>query len=422
VAEFKNLPENLTPSGSDLLAVAQDSDDATVKVQLDNLPIVTELASTANGNGASKVSIEDSAAYFSSTTVEGALAELYIQMDGLDEWVSTTSYAIGDVIWLSTNNVVYRCLTANSDVTFTDVNWQSVGKDRFSTVSDTITGSNQTVTSITSEVIRLTNAGLVSIDMIPQGIGQQLFLLNNTGSSILINDETGATTNQRIKTGLGSSIELPDNQALHVVYDELESRWQVIGFQEIGNATKIQGVDVHTVAPTDGQVLVYSNANSRWEAQSSAAGGNSIAVIWDEKASGVDSGDFNSGAWRTRDINTESDPDNIVTISSNQFDLEIGDYIIDWSAPVYDILAGHKTRLQNIDDATTEGHGSTEYSGGSSGGTSTRSFGSVHISIAATKTFEIQHRCTVTNTVDGFGKTSGFSSAEVYTIVRITKL
>ena len=47
-------------------------------------------------------------------------------------------------------------------------------------------------------------------------------------------------------------------------------------------------------------------------------------------------GTFTSGAFRTRDSNTEvADPDNIVSISSNQFTLGAGNYLIEASAPAY---------------------------------------------------------------------------------------
>ena len=46
----------------------------------------------------------------------------------------------------------------------------------------------------------------------------------------------------------------------------------------------------------------------------------SYAIIADVKASNADGGTFTSGAWRTRDLNTEiTDPDGIVSIYSNQF-------------------------------------------------------------------------------------------------------
>ena len=47
---------------------------------LSTLDLAGTLASTDNGEGASQVSIEDSATYFTATDVEAALAELYLQM------------------------------------------------------------------------------------------------------------------------------------------------------------------------------------------------------------------------------------------------------------------------------------------------------------------------------------------------------
>ena len=44
------------------------------------------------------------------------------------------------------------------------------------------------------------------------------------------------------------------------------------------------------------------------------------AIIAHQNTSNTDAGTFTSGAWRTRDLNAEiSDPDGIVTLSSNQF-------------------------------------------------------------------------------------------------------
>jgi hypothetical protein len=46
------------------------------------------------------------------------------------------------------------------------------------------------------------------------------------------------------------------------------------------NADKIQGVNVHTTTPTNGQVLTYSTANSRYEPATPASGGKVIQVIY----------------------------------------------------------------------------------------------------------------------------------------------
>ena len=73
-----------------------------------------------------------------------------------------------------------------------------------------------------------------------------------------------------------------------------------------------------------------------------------IAIIADQKSSGTHGGTFTSGAWRTRDLNTEiSDPDGIVSISSNQFTLAAGTYLIEYSAPGHD-TDSHQTSLYDI--------------------------------------------------------------------------
>jgi hypothetical protein len=44
------------------------------------------------------------------------------------------------------------------------------------------------------------------------------------------------------------------------------------------------------------------------------------------------------------------------------------------------------------------------------------------ITIATTKTFELQHRCTTTRTTDGFGVSAAFGDSEVYAQIKIIKL
>ena len=128
MSKFSDLPENTNPDGADIIAIEQDADGLNRKVQLDNLPIVKELASQANGEGASLVAIEDAAGNFTSTNVEGALAELAALMDGIDAWISGTTYTANeDVVILTDDNKIYRCIVTNSDVTFDPAKWITVG-------------------------------------------------------------------------------------------------------------------------------------------------------------------------------------------------------------------------------------------------------------------------------------------------------
>jgi hypothetical protein len=148
----------------------------------------------------------------------------------------------------------------------------------------------------------------------------------------------------------------------------------------------------------------------------------SVAVIADVKAYNVDGGTFTSGAWQTRDLNTElDDPENIVTITSNQFTLQAGTYLVEWAAPAFKVDR-HFTRLQNITDSVTEEEGTSEYSG-SADNVTNKSIGATVITLTASKVLEIQHRCTVTYATIGFGIDSSVSGANsVYTLVKIHKI
>lgn len=146
----------------------------------------------------------------------------------------------------------------------------------------------------------------------------------------------------------------------------------------------------------------------------------SYAIICDEKADTVDGGTFTSGDWRTRDLNTEiGDPDGIVSISSNQFTLGAGTYLIEASAPAHDV-ARHQTRIYNATDSSVVQYGMVELVGTSDTISST-SLVVGRTTITASKAFEIQHRCQSTKSTIGFGGAADFGGVEIYTLVRIYK-
>ena len=148
----------------------------------------------------------------------------------------------------------------------------------------------------------------------------------------------------------------------------------------------------------------------------------SYAIIADVKAHNTGGGSFTNGAWRTRDLNTEiSDPDGIVSISSNQFVLQSGSYFVKATAPAME-LNKHKIKLYNISDSADVQLGTSSRSG-SSDSTQTRSELSTRFTIASAKTYEIRHQCETTNSGSyGMGNESDFGSdTELYTIVEIFK-
>ena len=167
-----------------------------------------------------------------------------------------------------------------------------------------------------------------------------------------------------------------------------------------------------------GQVLITQGA-SLTPAWSTPSAGLVYAVIADRKAQNTNGGTFTSGAWRTRDLNTEiTDPNGIVSISSNQFTLVAGDYLVRWSAPA-DAVNVHQSRLYNVTDASVVSVGTSAYSV-TGGYAVTTSDGAARVSIVSTKTFRIEHQCNLTTAGTGFGRAGNFAT-EQYTMVEIHK-
>jgi hypothetical protein len=171
-------------------------------------------------------------------------------------------------------------------------------------------------------------------------------------------------------------------------------------------------------AGSSGQVLKTNGSGANPEWSSSLA---PDVIIQDQKAAGTSGGTFTSGADRTRVLNTlVQNVNSIATLSSNQFVLPAGTYYIEWSAPAASVGA-NQSWLQNVTAGTVSIRGTSEYTASGADYASTRSFGSGVIINASSITYEIRHRCTTTQTTNGFGWAAGFGT-EIYTEVRIWKV
>ena len=146
----------------------------------------------------------------------------------------------------------------------------------------------------------------------------------------------------------------------------------------------------------------------------------SYAILEHQESHGTGGGDLTSGDWRTRPLNTEvADPDGIVSISSNQFTLQAGTYLIEWRMPGYNCETW-QSRLRNVTDSSTVAQGESHY---------TRSLyhqdwgeGAARVTISGAKAFEIQQYANSTQNTTGMGvATSDSSGTEVYARVKIYK-
>lgn len=141
-----------------------------------------------------------------------------------------------------------------------------------------------------------------------------------------------------------------------------------------------------------------------------------IIILEDIRGSGVNGGDFTSGAKRTRTINTEViDSLNRCSIASNQLTLLAGTYRFDVKA-IANACGSHQLYLQNITDTTTPITGLTGFASPFTGGPlSDVAILQGQITITATKTFELQHQCSDTQSSWGMGLGAGFGTNKYLT-------
>lgn len=135
--------------------------------------------------------------------------------------------------------------------------------------------------------------------------------------------------------------------------------------------------------------------------------------IREEQTSGTNGGDFTTGAWRTRVLNTEvSDAGGHATLSANQITLAAGTYRFRARSPAY-LVNMHKCRLQNVTDASTVSVGSNSRAVSAANNHMVDSWVMGRFTIASSKAFELQAYCETTGT-NGFGIAASFGVVEVY--------
>ena len=142
----------------------------------------------------------------------------------------------------------------------------------------------------------------------------------------------------------------------------------------------------------------------------------SYAIIADVKSSGVAGGGLTAGSWSTRDLQTElADPDDIVSIATNQFTLAAGNYLVEWSCAVQS-TARSQTRLYDVTGtaAVVGGLGMNVYSNGIP-------WGVVRITPSSSNIYRIEHRVETTIATYGAGGATSYGDGEVYTKDKIFK-
>jgi hypothetical protein len=142
---------------------------------------------------------------------------------------------------------------------------------------------------------------------------------------------------------------------------------------------------------------------------------DTVCFLKDVKSAGTNGGTLNANVWSVRELNTSEGNVDFCTLSSNQFTLSEGSYMITAKAPACDVQA-HQIKLRNITESS-EIMGLSNYS---TGGVTTYTELNALLNIASANTFEIQHICSKTSANIGRGRSNGWGE-EVYTLVTVQK-
>jgi len=215
-----------------------------------------------------------------------------------------------------------------------------------------------------------------------------------------------------------------------IVYDATATAWVRSALSRVWTyvASKISGGTVTAAAGNvdlsgtdDGYVLTQDGSgNATFEA---AAGGSGLyisqATLADVQSSSTEGGTFSAGE-QTRVLNTEVDPDNIVSLSSNQFTPSSGDYRIIASAPTFKV-GTHKLSLYNVTGTSRTLIGQNAYARASDNQGSTAHL-SGFFTANGTDVYELRHQCSTTFATQGFGVACSYGYSEVYAFLTLLKL
>ena len=196
----------------------------------------------------------------------------------------------------------------------------------------------------------------------------------------------------------------------------------------LGKAITTTGLPVDGVGTANINALaittdkIANNAVTDAKIASSFQSPIKIAVLHDERAYDTYGGQGTASTFNDRVLNTEHfDPDNIVTLSSNQFTLQAGTYIIEWSCPTYRTNR-HIARLYNVTTSSAVENGQLAYAN-TSGNDYSTSNGITHVVLTDATVFKIQSYIESTSGTADFGVASNVSTiTNIYNVVKITKL
>jgi len=149
---------------------------------------------------------------------------------------------------------------------------------------------------------------------------------------------------------------------------------------------------------------------------------HNLMHVQDRKTSGTNGGNFVSGAWRTRDLNTIV-TNNIIgaSLALNVVTIPSGVYFAMASVAAH-YITRHVSRIYDDTHSALLVPGIQEYASNALGdGFTSRSWACGSFSIAEQSNISLQHYCGATN-ANGFGVAANIGIEEIYSDLKIWKL
>ncbi len=215
-----------------------------------------------------------------------------------------------------------------------------------------------------------------------------------------------------------------DNKSVHRLLDNIPADDTP---QVTDDATEGYAIGSRWLFGTDLYILTDATPSAAvWTQVTSGPNGALLGrwVLRDEEQIGSNGGDFIQNVWQVRVLNTVTvnggssvtlNGDNSFTISNP------GTYNFTISAPAY-YVNNHMARLVDITGggSTIITYGTNAYCKADTAMTTSRIDTSLSLTeLNLPRTYNVQHFCASTQTVDGLGLAAGFGGNEVYTMVTI---
>ena len=305
----------------------------------------------------------------------------------------------------SSAGIAYSKLNLLNSIVNSDISSSaSIAYSKLNLSNSIVNGDISSSASIAYSKINLSNS-IVNSD-ISSGAGIVYSKLN-LSNSIVNSDISPSAAISYSKLNVENSIDSDDLTSNSVTGPKISSNAVTTG--KIADNTiqsndirdgDIQTIDLANNAVTtakisstganSGDVLSFNGSAVAWSASPK------YAYLYDSKTSGTAGGAYpNADIWVVRTINTEDDPDNIVTLNANQFTLTAGTYHIRAEMPALSVNE-FVAAIYNVTDNQYTLIGQTAWN--TAGELyQTHSVITGRITINATKTFELRMRGKIAN-------------------------